>query len=81
MRSRFSLFPLLLYGCAIGAEDRARRGYETQPASLFLFEESPTLSPCDPIPVPTGKRAVAYISASGSEFALRRKDQLAIAGT
>ena len=81
MRFRLSLLLLLLCGCAIGAEDRARREYQIQPGSLFLFEESPTLSPCDPIPAPSGKGPVAYLDAAGNVFVLHRKDQLSLART
>src|SRR5262245_17120899 len=81
MKFRLLLLSLLLCSCAIGAEDRVRREYNIQPASPLLFEVSRTLSPCDPIPAPSGKGSVAYVSLSGNEFALHRKDQLSLSRT
>lgn len=50
-----------------------------QPAALFLFEEHPPRSHCDEIPVPSGKQSGVYTIASGTEFALHRKDELTLA--
>jgi hypothetical protein len=78
MRLTVPVFALLLCGSAVLADDRNRREYELQPASLFLFEESRPLSPCDPVSVPAGKKSMAYLDASGNQFVLHRKDELSI---